>query len=210
MESGTGPGCSFADRLADSAVIAILRGLDPRATAELAAELNAVGANHIEVTIQDPAGEEALCRTVDMIDPHECFLGAGSVTSVGRAERAIELGVQFLVSPGLSPAVVAVADSHGVPILPGVSTPSEVQRAHELGIATVKLFPAAQLGGPGYLRAMSAPFPFMRFVPTGGVDFGNADDYFAAGALAVGIGSELTRPGGVEAFGNCMRGFKGR
>lgn len=152
---------------------------------------------------------EALKRTVTMKGLSGCFVGAGSVTSVELAEQAIDVGAQFLVSPGLSPAVIEIADAHDVPILPGVATPSEVQSAHDLGIRTVKLFPAAQLGGPAYLRALAAPFPFMRFVPTGGVDFSNAPDYLAAGALAVGIGSGLTRPGGVEAFHDWMKGFNG-
>lgn len=190
----------FEQQLHDASIIAILRGQTPDATTSLALELRSLGVRHIEVTIQDQQGMEALRQTVHEWPEGPHMLGAGSIISARLAQQAIEEGAEFLVSPGLSEDVIGAASDGRVPILPGVASPSEVQHAAALGFTAVKLFPAAQLGGPAYLRALGGPFPTMRFVPTGGVSFENAEAYFAAGALAVGIGGDLTQPSGLEAL----------
>ncbi|MEJ7798987.1 MAG: bifunctional 4-hydroxy-2-oxoglutarate aldolase/2-dehydro-3-deoxy-phosphogluconate aldolase [Ilumatobacter sp.] len=190
----------FEHQLRGNSIVAILRGLTPDATTSLALELRSLGVHHIEVTIQDEQGAQALRQTLREwpAGPHR--IGAGSIISASLARQAIEDGAEFLVSPGLSAEVVDIARDSGVPILPGVATPSEVQHAAALGLTAVKLFPAAQLGGPAYLRALGGPFPSMKFVPTGGVNFDNARSYLEHGALAVGIGTELTQPAGLEAL----------
>jgi len=190
----------FNDRLLDAEIVAILRGLSPDATTSLALDLRSLGVRSIEVTIQDEQGAQALRQTVHEWPAGPHMIGAGSIISAALARQAIEDGAEFLVCPGLSSEVVGVARDGGVPILPGVATPSEVQRAAGLGLTAVKLFPAAQLGGPSYLRALAGPFPSMKFVPTGGVSFENARAYLEAGALAVGIGGQLTQPSGLEAL----------
>ncbi len=101
------------------------------------------------------------------------------MTTAAQVEAVVDAGARFVVSPGLSDAVVARCADLGVPALPGVATASEVMRALDAGLRTVKLFPAARLGGPAGLRALAAPFPGLRFVPTGGI---GADDL--AGWLA--------------------------
>jgi Entner-Doudoroff aldolase len=191
---------SFEQGLGEASIIAILRGLSPDATTALALELLSLGVRHIEVTVQDEWGEQALRQTVREWPEGPQMLGAGSIISVALAEQAVDDGAQFLVSPGLSVGVVQSARHLGVPILAGVATPSEVQQAAVLGLTAVKLFPAAQLGGPAYVRALNGPFPMMKYVPTGGVSFDNAEAYLATGALAVGIGGELTQPAGLEAL----------
>ncbi|WP_395159575.1 bifunctional 4-hydroxy-2-oxoglutarate aldolase/2-dehydro-3-deoxy-phosphogluconate aldolase, partial [Ilumatobacter sp.] len=148
----------------------------------------------------DEQGAQALRQTRNEWPDGPHMLGAGSIISVSLAQQAIDDGAQFLVSPGLSTEVVQTARNRGTPILAGVATPSEVQHAAALGLTPTKLFPAAQLDGPAYLRALSGPFPQMQFVPTGGVNFENAEAYLATGALAVGIGGELTQPAGLEAL----------
>ena len=190
----------FEGRLLDAKIVTILRGLTPDATTSLAVELRSLGVQCIEVTVQDEQGAQALRQTVHDWPAGPQMIGAGSIISPSLARQAIEDGAVFLVCPGLSSEVVGVARDCGVPILPGVATPSEVQRAAALGLTAVKLFPAAQLGGPAYLRALGGPFPSMKFVPTGGVSFDNAQAYLAAGALAVGIGGQLTQPSGLEAL----------
>lgn len=186
--------------LGEGSIIAILRGLTPEATTALALELRSLGVRHIEVTIQDAQGARALRETVQAWPDGPHMLGAGSIISPSLARQAIDDGAEFLVCPGLSSDVVAVARDRGIPILPGVASPSEVQHAAALGLTAVKLFPIAQLGGPAYLRALGGPFPAMKFIPTGGVNFDNAEAYLAAGALAVGIGGELTQPSGLAAL----------
>lgn len=205
QSEGTGGAANAVQRLfekglGEASIVAILRGLTPDATTDLALELLSLGVRHIEVTIQDEQGVRALRQTVSEWPEGPHMLGAGSIISETLAQQAIEDGAQFLVSPGLSTTVVQTARTLGVPILAGVATPSEVQQASALGLTTAKLFPAAQLGGPGYLRALGGPFPTMKFVPTGGVNFENAESYLAAGALAIGIGGELTQPSGLESL----------
>lgn len=190
----------FNDALLDVSMIAILRGLSPDATTSLAFELRSLGVRFIEVTIQDEQGRQALRQTIQDWPTGPQRIGAGSIISTALARQAIGDGAEFLVSPGLSAEVVAAARDAHIPILAGVATPSEVQHAAALGLTAVKLFPAAQLGGPAYLRALAGPFPSIKFVPTGGVNFDNAQTYLAAGALAVGIGGELTQPSGLESL----------
>ena len=190
----------FELSLVDASMIAILRGLSPDATTSIALELRSLGVQFIEVTIQDEQGELALRQTIQDWPTGPQRIGAGSIISTALARRAIDDGAEFLVSPGLSAEVIAAADDAHIPILAGVATPSEVQQAASLGLTAVKLFPAAQLGGPAYLRALAGPFPTMKFIPTGGVNFENAQAYLTAGALTVGIGGELTQPSGLEAL----------
>lgn len=137
-----------------------------------------------EVTLRTPAALEALRVLADRPD---LLVGAGSVLSAGQARQAIAAGARFIVSPGLSEEVVACCWDHGVPALPGVATATEIMRALTAGVEVVKLFPAAQLGGPPGVRALIAPFPGLRVVPTGGVGPANLATYLAEPAvLAVG------------------------
>ena len=130
----------------------------------------------VEVTLRTPAAEEAL-RALAAVDG--LLVGAGTVLDEDQAARAVDAGARVLVSPGLDEDVVRAAQAHEVPLLPGVATPTEVQRAHRLGLEVVKLFPAEALGGIATLKALAAPFPRMRFVPTGGVSLGNLGAWLA-------------------------------
>ena len=188
----------LAERLRRDPVVAVLRALNPQDTASRARELFAIGIEHVEVTIQDKQGIDALRATVALCAEQERHIGAGSIISPEMAELAVDIGADFLVSPGLSSSIVRVAQSQGVAVLPGVATPSEIQKAISLGLQTVKLFPVSQLGGAGYVRALRGPFPEVGFVPTGGVDCGSIDSFLEAGAIGVGLGSELMRDSGLE------------
>jgi 2-dehydro-3-deoxyphosphogluconate aldolase / (4S)-4-hydroxy-2-oxoglutarate aldolase len=117
-------------------------------------------------------------------------IGVGTVLSAESAEAAIDAGAQFVVTPAVRPAVVAVCRARGVPCLCGALTPTEVLAAHEAGADMIKIFPARAVG-PQYLRDLLAPLPGLRLVPTGGIDAGNARAYLDAGAAAVGIGGKL-------------------
>lgn len=187
-------------RLVDDPIVAILRGLAPDPCRSMVDELQGAGLRSIEVTIQDDEGFAALQAVLQHRGPGAHAIGAGSVINATLVHQAVDAGAEFLVCPGISVEVVAASKDRGIPIFPGVATPSEVQLAASLGLRAVKVFPATQLGGPAYLRALQGPFPNMRFIPTGGVSFKNADEYLRAGALAVGIGGELTQPGGAQAL----------
>ena len=128
-----------------------------------------------EITFRTDAAGDAIAAISEALPGFA--VGAGTVLSVRQAEEAIVAGAQFLVSPGFDDAVVAFALEAGVPILPGVCTPSEIARALSRGLGLVKFFPAEAAGGLGYLKAVAAPFGGVRFVPTGGIGPANLDSY---------------------------------
>ncbi len=120
-------------------------------------------------------------------------VGAGTVLTVEEARRAVEAGARFLVSPVVDEAVIEEASRLGVAMMPGTHTPTEMLRAHRAGAPLQKLFPAPGIG-PAYVKACLGPMPFLRIVPTSGVDATNAAAYFAAGAFAVGFVAPLFDP----------------
>ncbi|MCP2263548.1 bifunctional 4-hydroxy-2-oxoglutarate aldolase/2-dehydro-3-deoxy-phosphogluconate aldolase [Promicromonospora thailandica] len=153
--------------------------------ARLADALVAGGLPVAEITLRLAGGVDAI-RAVAKNHP-DVVVGAGTVTTAEQVDDVVAAGARYIVSPGLSAAVVRRAQEHGVPVLPGVATPSEIMAALDLGIDVVKLFPAAVVGGPAAIKAFSAPFPGVRFVPTGGVSGANLGDYLGLQpVLAVG------------------------
>ncbi|ROS76886.1 bifunctional 4-hydroxy-2-oxoglutarate aldolase/2-dehydro-3-deoxy-phosphogluconate aldolase [Cellulomonas sp. PhB143] len=128
-----------------------------------------------EMTLRVPGAVAAIAAVAE--DYPEVLVGAGTVVRPDQVDEVVEAGARFVVSPGLSEAVVARARERGVAIVPGVATPSDIMRAIELGIETVKLFPAATLGGPAAVEALSQPFPGLSFLPTGGIDARDMGDY---------------------------------
>jgi 2-dehydro-3-deoxyphosphogluconate aldolase/(4S)-4-hydroxy-2-oxoglutarate aldolase len=119
-----------------------------------------------EVTFRTPAAEESV-RT--LAKRGDLLVGAGTILTTEQADRAIGAGAQFLVAPGTNPKVVEHAVKRGVPILPGIATPSEMELAMSLGAAALKFFPAENMGGVATLKAFVGPYPHARFVPTGGI-----------------------------------------
>ena len=118
-------------------------------------------------------------------------IGAGTVLDVDTARRCLDAGASFLTSPGLDVDTVKFAVKQNVFVLPGVLTPTEITAASHAGADCVKVFPCSQLGGPAYLRVLAAPFPQVGFVAAGGVDQRTADEFITAGAVAIGVGTEL-------------------
>lgn len=144
----------------------------------LAAALTAGGIPGAEITLRTPAGMEAISR---IAAAHPDFVvGAGTVVAAAEVDQAADAGAQFVVSPGLDPAIVDRARARGLEVLPGAATATEVQHAQRLGLSRVKFFPAAQLGGLPVIEALTGPFPHMRFMPSGGVSPGNAREYLAS------------------------------
>ncbi|MCV2489164.1 bifunctional 4-hydroxy-2-oxoglutarate aldolase/2-dehydro-3-deoxy-phosphogluconate aldolase [Geodermatophilus sp. YIM 151500] len=162
----------------------------------LAEALVAGGLRVAEVTFRTPAASEAIRR---MAEHPELVVGAGTVVRGEQVDRAADAGARFVVSPGLSATVVARARERGVDVLPGVVTPTEVIAALDLGIDTMKFFPAAQYGGVATLKALAAPFPGVRFVPTGGISPVDLPDYLSLPTVPAVGGSWMVRPDLVEA-----------
>lgn len=146
-------------------------------TDKILSALKADGINCAEITFRTACAREAIeyaCRKYP-----EMSIGAGTVINAGQCRAALKAGAKFIVSPGLSVSVTEVCRENGVPYYPGCVTPTEIMQALELGITTVKFFPANIYGGLKALKALSAPFPQVRFIPTGGVDRGNIDEFLA-------------------------------
>ncbi len=151
----------------------------------------------IEVTFTVPHAERIIARlAADLGD--SIYLGAGTVTTVEQARMAIESGAEYLVSPGFDAEVVSYTLAQGRPFFPGVMTPSEILAARKVGVQVFKIFPASRLG-PAYLKDLKGPFPWIRMLPTGGIDVGNAADYIKAGAMALGVGGKLVDKAAIKA-----------
>jgi 2-dehydro-3-deoxyphosphogluconate aldolase/(4S)-4-hydroxy-2-oxoglutarate aldolase len=150
----------------------------------LADALVAGGLGCAEVTFRTAAAADAIRR---MAERPGMLVGAGTVLTAAQVDQAVGAGAKFVVSPGFSAAVVARCQEHGVPVFPGVASPTEIMQALDAGLDTVKFFPAEQLGGVPMVKALSAPFRSVRFIPTGGVNTANLGDYLAVrSVLAVG------------------------
>lgn len=141
----------------------------------LAKALAAGGIPAAEVTFRTAAGEGSIRRIAQ--ECPEVLVGAGTVLSIEQADRAIEAGAGFIVSPGTNPAVVRHCLERGVQPIPGVVTPTEIESALGLGLEVLKFFPAEPSGGLGMIKALAAPYGQVRFIPTGGISAANAADY---------------------------------
>ncbi|MEW2347204.1 bifunctional 4-hydroxy-2-oxoglutarate aldolase/2-dehydro-3-deoxy-phosphogluconate aldolase [Streptomyces sp. NPDC006684] len=150
------------------------------------------GLHAVEIALTTPRALTALDR-VARTRP-DALLGAGTVIDGAAARAAVEAGARFLVSPSLHPEVIRTGHRYGVPVFPGVTTPTEMVRALEEGADALKLFPASAFS-PAWLRDVRAALPQAPVLPTGGVTVENAPEWKAAGAVACGIGSALTSGG---------------
>lgn len=180
------------ERIRNLGVISVVRGTSCEAAVEVSGALIEGGILGIEITFTTPEADRAM-RELDDEYGDQILLGAGTLTTPEQVERSVAAGATFLVSPGCDPGLVPLMQETGLAVLPGVLTPSEVMLAGTLGIRAVKLFPGS-LGGPSYLKALRGPFPEVSFLPTGGVSAENVGDWFAAGAVAVGVGGALAPP----------------
>lgn len=180
----------FDDTFAGAPLMAILRGMGRERSLELATTAWDLGIRSVEVPLQAPADEEALRAVVAAAAERGLSVCAGTIIDPAQVPVAVATGARYLVSPGLDPDVVAAARAHGIPILPGVATPSEVQRAVALGLRWLKAFPATWLG-PAWFRVLRGPFPDVRFVATGGLDADNVSEFLDAGVRVAAVGSAL-------------------
>jgi 2-dehydro-3-deoxyphosphogluconate aldolase/(4S)-4-hydroxy-2-oxoglutarate aldolase len=165
-------------------VVPVLVVEDVDVAVPLAHALHDGGLTCAEVTFRTPAAAAVIER---MADDGRMIVGAGTVRTTGHVDEAIRAGARFIVSPGFSDDVVRHCLERGVAVLPGIATATELMRALDAGLTAVKLFPAAQIGGAGLVRALAAPFPDARFVPTGGITAEDLPSYAALpSVLAVG------------------------
>jgi len=173
-----------SDEMFSARIVPVVVLHDAKDAEPLGRALIAGGLPVAEVTFRTAAAVESI-RAMSAIEG--LIVGAGTVLTPAQVEQAVEAGASFIVSPGLRRDVVLAAQAAGIPVLPGAVTPSEIMAAQELGLDTVKFFPANVYGGAAAIKALSAPFGSMRFVPTGGVSVSNLSDYLSLGCVpAVG------------------------
>lgn len=156
-----------------------------------------------EITFRTACAADAIREGVKAFP--EMNIGAGTVINGAQAKAAIEAGAKFIVSPGLSAEVAKICEAAEIPYLPGCVTPTEIMQALELGITTLKFFPANVYGGLKALKALSAPFPQVRFLPTGGVDLTNINEFLEFDKIAA-IGGSFMMKGDIVA--NCKEMWK--
>jgi 2-dehydro-3-deoxyphosphogluconate aldolase/(4S)-4-hydroxy-2-oxoglutarate aldolase len=179
-------------RIEDIGIVPVIVLDDPDLAAPLADALAGGGLPCAEVTFRTPRAVEAL--TTMARDPR-LLVGAGTVLTAGQVDAAVRAGAAYIVSPGYSREVVRACQDRSVPVIPGVATPTEIQMALQDGITLVKFFPAEAIGGPRTLSAMAAPFPGLRFIPTGGISPDNLQDYLMLPSVAAVAGTWMTSPG---------------
>ena len=146
-------------------------------TDKILSALKDYGINVAEITFRTACAKDAIKYASEKYS--DMLIGAGTVINAKQCKEAIKCGAKFIVSPGLSASVAKVCKKNNIPYYPGCVTPTEIMAALELGITTVKFFPANIYGGLAALKALSAPFPQVRFIPTGGVDRGNIEEFLA-------------------------------
>ena len=156
--------------------------LDNAASAvKLAKALRKGGLNCAEITFRTDAAEETIKQIAEKYP--DMLIAAGTVLTAEQADKAMAAGAKFIVSPGLNPDVVRHCKNKGYPIIPGVCTPGEVEKALSLGLKYLKFFPAEAAGGVKMINAMAAPYTMVRFMPTGGINTANLADYLSCKAV---------------------------
>jgi len=168
------------ERLGAVRVVPVLTVTDADEAEQACAALLAGGLTAVEITFRTDAAAEAIRRVAGM---EGLLVGAGTILSPDQLESALEAGARFGVAPGTRSAVVEAARASGLPFVPGVATPSEIEEARTLGCHVLKLFPASLLGGPAFVKAVAPVYRDVRFVPTGGVNPENLGAYLQLDAV---------------------------
>lgn len=180
------------ERIKALGVLAVIRGPSADLTVKMVEALMAGGVSGIEITYSTPNAEDVV-RTLVAQFRDRILIGMGTLTKPEQSVSAKGAGANFLVSPVCEPTLVKSMIAAGLLTMAGALTPTEILAAYNLGSDVVKVFPGS-LGGPAYVKALKAPFPYIPMMPTGGVSAGNVAEWFAAGVVAVGAGSELCPP----------------
>ncbi len=184
-------------RVLDCGIVAVVRSNDSSQLVEVCKALVDGGVDVAEITFTVPNALEVLAAVRKALGDR-LLLGAGTVLDTETARAAILAGAEYLVSPTLNLEVIKLAKRYGKMIMPGVYTPTEALTAWEAGADILKVFPA-EIVGPAFFKAMKGPLPQLRLMPTGGVDLNTASSFLEAGAVCLGIGSQLIEPKAVAA-----------
>jgi 2-dehydro-3-deoxyphosphogluconate aldolase / (4S)-4-hydroxy-2-oxoglutarate aldolase len=180
-------------RIGEIGIVPVVRAATVDEATRAVEAIRAGGIPVAEITMTVPNAISVI-RFLAQEYGRQVLIGAGTVSTAEEAELCIRAGAEFLVSPGLAPPVLSVAHACGKLAIPGALTPTELMSALSLGAKLIKIFPCGNVGGPKYLQSLRGPFPKVALIPTGGVSIANAGDFIAAGAFALGVGTDLVSP----------------
>ncbi len=180
-----------AEKFAQLGVVPVVVLEDAKDAAPLAKALVEGGLPCAEVTFRTDAAEESI--KIMASEYPDMFVGAGTVLTIDQVDRAVAAGAKFIVSPGFDPEIVDYCLSKDIPVFPGCITPSEVAQAVKRGLKVVKFFPAEQFGGVATIKAMAAPYVGLKFMPTGGVNAKNLENYLSCDKIVACGGSWMVK-----------------
>ncbi len=178
------------DKVFQHQIIPVIAIQEAELASPLAEALVEGGLPCAEITFRTAAAKSVI-KT--MADRGDMLVGAGTVLTIAQAQEAVDVGATFIISPGFNPKVVEYCLAKSIPVIPGIATPTEIQQAIEFGLEMVKFFPAEAFGGLNTLKAISAPFNKMKFIPTGGINTDNICDYLNYPKVVAAGGSWMAR-----------------
>jgi len=179
--------------LVDGAIVPVVRASSAEEAIHAVEAIADGGIRSAEITMTVPGAVSVLEKLAGRFGSR-LLLGAGTVLDPETARACLLAGAEFIVSPSLRPATIAMAKRYSKPVFPGALTPTEVLAAWEAGADAVKVFPCGNVGGAKYIKSLKGPFPQIEMIPTGGVNLETIGDFLKAGACAVGVGGELVDP----------------
>jgi 2-dehydro-3-deoxyphosphogluconate aldolase/(4S)-4-hydroxy-2-oxoglutarate aldolase len=177
-------------RIREVGLVPVVRAQSPEEAAAAIDAIRAGGVPILEITMTVP-GAVGLIESLSRRFGDDALVGAGTVLDPETARAVILAGARFVVSPSLSVATIELCRRYGIAVFPGALTPTEVVTAWQAGADMVKVFPAGNVGGASYIKALKAPLPQVDLIPTGGVSLKTAADFIKAGASALGVGADL-------------------
>lgn len=178
------------DRIRDAGIVPVVRATSAEEALAAVEAIRAGGLAILEITLTVPGAVEIIADLTRRL-PADALIGAGTVLDADAAERCIDAGARFVVSPSLDLPTIQVCRRRGVAVFPGAMTPTEIVTAWKAGADAVKVFPANAVGGPTYLKSLKAPLPQIKLIPTGGISLKNVAEFISAGAFALGVGADL-------------------
>lgn len=177
------------EKITQIGVLPVIRAESPDEARQVVEAVRKGGITTIEITMTVPNAVDLIADLAKSFD--DILIGAGTVLDVETAQKCVEAGAKFIISPALNFETIKFCNQAEIVVMPGALTPTEIVAAWNAGADFVKVFPASAVGGASYLKAVKAPLPHVKLIPTGGVSLKTAADFIKAGAEAVGVGGEL-------------------
>lgn len=184
------------ERISKEKIVAIFREDTKQKAYDAARACIDGGLDVIEITMNTDKAEELISELSTQFPG--VLVGAGTVLDVNQANQAINAGAKFIVSPHTDVDIINTCKMNNILVSAGTTTPTEMMKAHNLGVELIKVFPVESLGGAKYISTLRGPLPFMNFMPTGGVNLNNLHEFFMAGAFAVGVSRSLVHKDAIE------------